>query len=153
MRCLSTLAWNLPFLLAAIRVAIPAEEAAVDNSKYSNFQQATVSLAENLLKSEPIMRYHLANEQLQADQQATRLLKDLTQAQEELRRSQKAGQITHEAIAKIDQLQGQVQANTVILELAGAQQAATQYLQAINAEISNLVGLDFSALARRSSCC
>ena len=63
----------------------------------------------------------------------------------------------HDAVtqADLDQLrvfQREVQSNHVIIEYARAQQDAIAYLREINQEIGELLGVDFAALAGRSSC-
>ena len=49
-------------------------------------------------------------------------------------------------------IQEQVQKNTVIMDYAGAQQQAVDFLREINTEISQLLGINFASLANHSTC-
>ncbi|MDR3573660.1 MAG: YlbF family regulator [Anaerolineaceae bacterium] len=115
--------------------------------------QATTTLAENLLQSEPFLQYHSSYKKLEEDSKASLLLQNLSKTQAELRRKQSQSKISEEELNHLRVLQQQAQSNKVILEYAEAQQAAIEYLKEINQEISNLIGIDFGSLARRSGCC
>jgi cell fate (sporulation/competence/biofilm development) regulator YlbF (YheA/YmcA/DUF963 family) len=119
----------------------------------TNLLQATTTLAENLLQSGPFLRYHKSYKKLEEDPQASLLLQNLSQIQAELRRKQSQSKISEEEVNQLRELQHQAQSNKIILEYAEAQQAAIKYLREINQEISNLIGIDFGSLARRSGCC
>jgi cell fate (sporulation/competence/biofilm development) regulator YlbF (YheA/YmcA/DUF963 family) len=119
----------------------------------TNLLQATTTLAENLLQSEPFLRYNKSYKKLEEDTQASLLLQNLSQTQAELRRKQSQSKISEEEVNALRELQQQAQSNKVIVEYAEAQQAAIESLREINQEISNLIGVDFGSLARRSGCC
>jgi cell fate (sporulation/competence/biofilm development) regulator YlbF (YheA/YmcA/DUF963 family) len=119
----------------------------------TNLIQATTTLAENLLQSEPFLRYNLSYKKLEEDSQASLLLQNLSQTQAELRRKQSQSKISEEEVNALRELQQQAQSNKIIVEYAEAQQAAIESLREINQEISNLIGVDFGSLARRSGCC
>jgi cell fate (sporulation/competence/biofilm development) regulator YlbF (YheA/YmcA/DUF963 family) len=118
----------------------------------SELLAATQALAENLLASEPFVNYDRAHVQLKADSQANQLLTHLSNLQAELRQRQAQGQVTQEHINQLRTVQSNVQANHVIMDYMGTQQLAVAYLREINQEISQLLGADFAALAKRSSC-
>ena len=119
----------------------------------TNLLQATTTLAENLLQSEPFMHYHKSYKNFEEDIQASLLLQNLSQTQSELRRKQSQSKISEEDLNQLRELQQQAQSNQIIIEYAEAQQAAIEYLREINQEISNLIGVDFGSLARSSGCC
>lgn len=125
----------------SINPAIPAELLA-----------ATQALAENVLASEPFVSYDRARAQFTADAQANQLLAQLSGLQAELRQHQFQNQVTPEDISQLRAAQNDVQANQVIMDYLSTQQAAVASLREINQEISQLLGADFAALAKRSSC-
>ena len=113
---------------------------------------ATQALAENLLASEPFALYHQAYTRFNADPQARDLVQRLSQAQTDLRRKQASGGVTQVEVNQLRQLQNAVHANRIIFDYAQTQQAAVSYLRTINQEISQLIGVDFASLAKKSSC-
>lgn len=115
-------------------------------------QQATEALIENLLASEAFQAYHQAQQALNADSQAYGLLKRLSRLQSELRRKQSVGAVTQADIEELRAVQRQVQANSVIMNYAQSQQEAVNFLRQVNAEISQLLGVDFAALAKQNTC-
>jgi cell fate (sporulation/competence/biofilm development) regulator YlbF (YheA/YmcA/DUF963 family) len=81
-------------------------------------------------------------------------MRDLTAAQNSLRVRQANGGLTQEDIAQFRALQMEAQANRLIGGYIQAQNVALNSLKEINQEISQALGVDFAALARRpSSCC
>lgn len=115
-------------------------------------QAATETLAQQLLQAEPIARYHRAKDALEKDAQARSLLERLSAAQANLRVRQARGSITQDEIRSLRGLQDQVQSNPVIMDYALAQQEALAYLPQVNQTISELLGVDFAALAGPASC-
>ncbi len=113
---------------------------------------ATEALADNLLASEPFAAYHQALARFNSDADARALLERLSAAQADMRRRQANGGVTQTDIDQLRALQSEVQSNRVIIEYARAQQDAIAYLREINQEIGELLGVDFAALAGRSSC-
>jgi cell fate (sporulation/competence/biofilm development) regulator YlbF (YheA/YmcA/DUF963 family) len=118
----------------------------------SELLAATQALAENVLASEPFVNYDRARVQFKADAQANQLVAHLSSLQAELRQHQFQSQVTPENISQLRAAQNDVQANSVIMDYMGTQQVAVAYLREINQEISQLLGADFAALAKRSSC-
>jgi cell fate (sporulation/competence/biofilm development) regulator YlbF (YheA/YmcA/DUF963 family) len=113
-------------------------------------KKATDALAENLLASEPFVIYDRARTELTSDTEAKILLDQLSSAQARLNQLQMQGSITQEEIEQYRALQAKVQENAKFIEFQSAQQAATNYLREINQEISQQLGMDFSALVGRS---
>jgi cell fate (sporulation/competence/biofilm development) regulator YlbF (YheA/YmcA/DUF963 family) len=113
---------------------------------------ATQALAENLLASEPFAIYHQASSRFNADPQARGLIERLSQAQADLRRKQANGGVTQADVDQLRALQREVQSNDAIVDYATTQQSAIAYLREINQTISELIGTDFAALAKKSTC-
>jgi len=120
---------------------------------YTDFLNATDALAENLACSEPIVAYHNARVQLDADDQAQSLLQQLGQVQSEIRASQARGAVTQADIENLRAVQREAQTNPTIINFALTQQAAVEYLREINQSISQLLGFDFAALAKPAGGC
>ena len=117
------------------------------------FITAAQTLAENLAASEPIVQYRQAKTGLEHDTPAQELLDKLSTTQAGLRNRQLRNAVRQLDIDQLRSLQSEAQANPVILEFAETQHGAVAYLRDINQQISQLIGLDFASLARRSSCC
>ncbi len=118
-----------------------------------NLMAATQVLAENLLASEPFAHYCQARAQFNGDPQARSLMDHLSQAQADLRRRQMSQSVTQADVDRLRALQCEVQSNPVIIDYVVTQQAAVAYLREINQVISELIGTDFAALAKRPGCC
>lgn len=114
--------------------------------------EATSSLAENLAQSEPFLRYKAAEEKLNADHEALRLLTELSELQQKIRSQQYSGGISEEDLKQLRTLQNAVGTNETIQEYGLAQELAVAFLREANQEISNLLGVDFASLTNRSTC-
>lgn len=117
-----------------------------------NLQAATQALSENLCAAEPFVRYNRAQARLDGDRQAKELLNQLSTTQAKIRTMQSNGGLAQTDIDTLRALQNEVQHNRTIMDYANAQQTAVSYLREINQEISQLLGVDFAALARQSTC-
>ncbi len=115
--------------------------------------EAASSLTENLAQSEPILRYKSAEQRLQSDPQAMQLLKDLSALQQKIRQQQYSGAISQPDLAQLRLLQSAVSANETIQDHLLTQELAIAFVREVNQEISQLLGVDFASLARRSSGC
>lgn len=113
---------------------------------------AAQALADNLVASEPFVLYQKAEARLRADQMALDLLDSLWTSQGEIRARQQKGELRQSDIDSLRQLQRTVQANSTIMEYGQAQTNAVNLLREVNREISEQLGVDFAALARRSCC-
>lgn len=114
---------------------------------------AVAVLAENLLQSEPFVRYHQADRVLHEDQQATRLLEGFLKLQQDIRTRQYSEKISAEDIQRLRQLQTDVATNIVIQDQGLKQEMAVAFLKEVNQEISSLLGVDFASLTRRQGGC
>lgn len=110
------------------------------------------NLAEKIKFSEPVNNYQVALERFTLDDEAHKIMVDLSAFQKVIRQKQSNNQITQEDLQKLRLLQTKAQENKVITAYANSQQEAIGHLREINAEISSLFGMDFASLARKSSC-
>ena len=115
--------------------------------------EAVLNLGKNLIAAEPYVRYQKAEKVLNADDTARGLLNNLVQTQAWVRKAQTNGTITAEDLQTLSDLQRQVQENPIITDYTTCQQEMIKFLQQINGEISQLLGINFALIARRSSCC
>lgn len=111
------------------------------------------NLAENLAQSEPFLRYKAAEEKLTADTGAQNLLAELSELQQTVRAQQYAGGISESQLKRLRELQTAANQNETIQEYGLAQEYAVAFLREVNQEISQLIGIDFASLTRRSSGC
>ncbi len=123
------------------------------NTLPATIMEVTVALATNLAQSEPFLKYKAAEEALNADAEAQRLLTGLSDLQQKIRNQQYSGGIMEEDLNRLHELQNQVGTNETIQAYGYAQERAIAFLREVNQAISNLVGIDFSSLTRRSGCC
>ena len=125
-------------------------------SEMTNFPpelvQSTESLIQNLLATEPFQAYQQSQAAMNANSQAHGLLERLSTLQTEMRRKQGKGGVTQAEIEDLRAVQKQVQANEAILAYASSQETAVASLRELNQEISQLLGVDFAALAKQSTC-
>lgn len=114
---------------------------------------ATEALAVNVGQSEPFVFYHMAREALEGDADAQGLIRQLSETQVRIRTSQSQGAVMPSDIEQLRALQGRAQANRVVTDYARTQQSAIASLREVNQTISELLGVDFAALAKQSGCC
>ena len=115
--------------------------------------EATSVLAENLVQSEPFLCLQEADRKLHVDREAMRLLTEFAELQQKIRAQQHSGAISESDIKRMRELQSAVGTNDVIQEHGLAQETAIAFLREVNQEISNLLGVDFASLTRRSGGC
>lgn len=117
-----------------------------------SMQDAAEALIGNLRASETFVRYQLAQARLHEDSSARGLLEQLSKAQANLRQMQASGSVTQSEIVALRAIQEQVQRNPVIMNYIQTQQEAVNFLREINAEISQLLGIDFASFTNRATC-
>lgn len=138
---------------------VPAgREGAVDKMEKApvlpkNLLEATSQLAENLVQSEQFYRLQEAAQKLQKDKEATALLTEFLTLQQKIRVQQQSTQIAEGDIKRLRELQNAIMSNDTIQEKELAEEYAAAFLREVNQEISNMLGVDFASLARRSSGC
>jgi len=115
--------------------------------------EATSNLAENLVHCEHFLRFQEATRKLQTDKEATALLTEFSSLQQKIRVQPRSTQISEEEIKRLRELQSAIMANETIQEKELAEEYAVAFLREVNQEISNMLGVDFASLARRSSGC
>ena len=113
---------------------------------------ALINLAERIKFTEPVNRYLIAQERFAQDKEAHKIMEDLSAFQKDIRQKQYNIQVTSQDLEKLRSLQTKAQENEVINSYGNSQQEAIGQLREVNAEISNLLGIDFASLAKKSSC-
>ncbi len=109
-------------------------------------------LADQIKLTEPVNRYIIAKELFTQDTTAHKIMEDLSAFQRDIRQKQNKNQVTQQDLEKLRSLQTKAQENEVIKSYSLSQQEAIGKLREINAEISNLLGIDFASLAKNTSC-
>ena len=122
------------------------------NELTPELKQAAQALGDALKNTPPLRSYADAAAKMAADAQATALLDELERVQADFRVRQSNGGITQADIARLRQLQNDVQTNPTIAAFIEAQQVATAFFPEVNQEISQLLGIDFASLAAPASC-
>lgn len=136
----------------------PAVRPVVDNAMNKTItlppelHQATESLIENLLASEAFLAYQQSQAKMNSDSEARGLLDLLSTLQTALRHKQSANSVTQSDIDELRAVQTQVMANPVIMAFSQSQGDAVNFLREVNLEISQTLGVDFAALAKKSTC-
>ena len=104
--------------------------------------------------AEPFTAYHAAHGRFNADPEARELIQQLSQSQAELRQKAGASDRNAERCRSIEGASERGAGRSRHCRLCWyPQQAAIGLLREINQEISELIGVDFAALAKRSGCC
>ena len=116
-------------------------------------KQAALELGGALKNTTPLRAYADARTQLSADARATALLDELERVQADVRVRQSNGGVTADDLARLRQLQFEVQSHPTIAAFIAADQQAKAYLPQVNQAISDLLGIDFASLGRVSGCC
>jgi cell fate (sporulation/competence/biofilm development) regulator YlbF (YheA/YmcA/DUF963 family) len=135
-------------------VARPVVDNAMNKTIYlpPELHQATESLIENLLASEAFLAYQQSQAKMNSDSEARGLLDLLSTLQTALRHKQNANSVTQSDIDELRAVQTQVMANPIIMAFSQSQGDAVNFLREINFEISQTLGVDFAALAKKSTC-
>ena len=116
-------------------------------------QQAAERLGQALRASAPVRAHFDASATLEADAEATGLLDAIARRQAELRVKQNDGGITEADVDALRALQSRVQTQPSIAAYLETNQDLRALLSQANQEISQLLAVDFAALARKSGCC
>jgi cell fate (sporulation/competence/biofilm development) regulator YlbF (YheA/YmcA/DUF963 family) len=138
---------------------LPAVLPAVGNAMTNNNEfppelyVATDGLIQNLLASEAFLAFQKSRSQFKSDSQAQALIERLSALQTGLRHKQTNSSVTEADIKELGAVQAEVQSNATLIAYTNTQQEAVNFLREINQEISQLLGVDFAALAKKSGCC
>lgn len=115
-------------------------------------QTATDTLAEAMLRAKPMVDYRQVKTRYESDTQLQSLIREYTSAQQDFRSRQSSGNITQADLDHLRGLQRQLQFNGLFMKFSMHQQAASFFLTDVVAGLSQLIGVDFTALASPSSC-
>ncbi len=113
---------------------------------------AAQALGESVKKSPAFVAYQDAIRKLEADEKASQLLDELQRVQADIRARQSSGTMNEKDVARLGELQGQVQSNRTISVFMEAEQIAALCLPELNQAISEMLGIDFAALGRVKTC-
>lgn len=111
--------------------------------------EATFNLAESLAETEAVVHFISANQALNNDQNTLELIKAATELQRKIYDGQSSGVNLNNDLNRLRDYQSQISTNAVIQEQSFVRETAVAFLREINQEISQLLGMDFAALARR----
>lgn len=115
--------------------------------------EATSSLAVNLAQSEAFLRFKAAEAKLNADQEAKLLLTEFSELQRKIRTQRQSDAISEIDIKRLRALQNAIGTNDTIQDYELMKELAVAFLREVNQEISQLLGIDFASLTRRSGGC
>ncbi|HML41201.1 MAG TPA: YlbF family regulator [Bellilinea sp.] len=115
--------------------------------------EATSNLAENLTQSEAFLRFKMAEAKLNADQEAQLLLTEFSELQRKIRSQRQSDDISESDIKRLRALQSDIGTNDTIQDYEYKKELAVAFLREVNQEISQLLGIDFASLTRRSGGC
>ena len=116
-------------------------------------QRAAKRLGQALRASAPVRAHLDANATLEADADATSLLDAIVERQAELRVKQTDGGLTQADIDGLREFQSRVQAQPSIAAYMQTSQDVRALLSQVDQEITQVLGVDFARLARKSGCC
>lgn len=136
-----------------VAVGKATEMTSTQNAISASLLEATTVLAGNLAQSEPFLRYKAAEAKLNADRLAPQILANLSALQQKIRKQQQSGVVTESDLKQLRSLQSAMGANEIIQDYLLTQELAIAFLREVNQEISQLLGIDFASLTRRSSGC
>jgi cell fate (sporulation/competence/biofilm development) regulator YlbF (YheA/YmcA/DUF963 family) len=136
-------------------------QAAVDEVKkmkqYSPTGESFLTMAsqlnDELVNISVIKNYKKAQIELNEDKKAMELIHKLSAVRKKLNDQQNAGTFTQASLEEYSKIQKEVEEDKIIIRYTQTQQAAVQFLKNVNLEISQLIGLDFSSLIKRSNTC
>lgn len=111
--------------------------------------EATFDLAESMAQAEAVMHFINANQALKSDQNALELINTAVELQRKVYAGQSSDEDLEDGLNRLRELQSQISTNAVIQEQSIARETAVAFLREINQEISQLLGMDFAALASR----
>lgn len=138
-----------------------ALQAAVDEvkkmNKYSptgeSFLTMVSQLNDELVNISVIKKYKSAQEKLNANKAAIELIRKLNAARKKLNEQQSSGTFNENSLNDYYNISNEVEKNQTIIDYSQSQQEAIQFLKNVNYEISQLIGIDFSSLIKRSNTC
>lgn len=118
----------------------------------SNVETAAKTLVESLLQTPTMVDVQQAKRSLDEDAEIQALLKRYATAQFDLGSRQTSGSITQQDINFLRELQFQVQTNPKVAAFVEAQRFARFLLDETSSELSQALGIDFTAMSAASCC-
>lgn len=112
-------------------------------------EAATREFATLLVQTQPLAELRRAQEQLETDAEAQRMLAEWDQKQRDLLARQQASQaIAPAEMDDLRRLRARIQNHPAIRAYTEMQRQVQPYLTDLNEEISQVLGLDFGVLSR-----
>lgn len=93
-----------------------------------------------------------AQQALQKDREARRLLSDYQSGQRSIQMARMWGRIAKNELKELKNLEAKVKSNQTIKNLMDAQKRLQEMLVSLNAEISNILGIDFASNSSAGCC-
>lgn len=118
----------------------------------SNVETAAKTLVESLLQTPIMVDVQQAKRSLEEDAETQSLLERYATAQSDLRSRQASGSINQQDINVLRELQLQVQTNAKVTAFVEAQRFSRFLLDETSSELSEALGIDFTAMSAASCC-
>ena len=126
-------------------------------NKYSPTGESFLTMVSQMndeLVTIPVIKYYKnAQVKLNANEAAMELIRKLNAARKKLNEQQSSGTFNENSLNDYYNISNEVEKNQTIIEYSQAQKEAIQFLKNVNYEISQLIGIDFSSLIKRSNTC
>jgi cell fate (sporulation/competence/biofilm development) regulator YlbF (YheA/YmcA/DUF963 family) len=143
---------GIDFATACGAAAAPQEHLNEPETLPAALSDAADALAAALQASPAFVALTAAEKALFADASAATILEQYTTAQRRLRALEMDGSLTQDDLSRADELEQQVEEQVLIAGYLAAQQDALALLPEVYRTISQLLGVDFTWLTRRSCC-
>jgi cell fate (sporulation/competence/biofilm development) regulator YlbF (YheA/YmcA/DUF963 family) len=117
----------------------------------NSIEQAAEKLGVSIREAPAVVAFQKAQEALEADEQAVQLLQQHAEVQARVRAAQSSGNIVASDLEELASIQQTLRAR--MNEYLAAQESLRSFIRQVNVQINQLLGFNFSSLARRSGCC
>jgi cell fate (sporulation/competence/biofilm development) regulator YlbF (YheA/YmcA/DUF963 family) len=116
-------------------------------------RDAALSFARSLKSADVVKQFLEAQHVFENDANLSRSRAVFNEAAQSFQKKQSAGTISEQDINRMRTLQSNVNLHPHTVELLRSQQEIAELLQQCNQQISEVLGLDFSAIAVPPGCC
>jgi cell fate (sporulation/competence/biofilm development) regulator YlbF (YheA/YmcA/DUF963 family) len=116
-------------------------------------RNAALSFARSLKSADVVKQFLEAQHVFENDADLSRSRAVFNEAAQSFRQKQSAGTLSEQDINRMRTLQSNVNLHPHTVELLRSQQEIAELLQECNQQISEVLGLDFSAIAVPPGCC
>jgi len=117
-------------------------------------REAIREFGEALAECDELRAVEDAERALRNDREAMRLLSDYQSAQQSIQMARMWGRmVSKDELDELKILEAKVNSNQIIRNLLDAQKRLQELLVNLNAEISNILGIDFASNSSTGGCC